>query len=438
MIRWPLNIRGGQLQVPIGAIEAMSVLDSRGNPTVEVAVELIDGSIGRAICPSGASTGSHEAIELRDNDPDQFHGKGVRRALANIEEEIAPALIGQDAARQRAIDEVLITLDGTPNKARLGANAMLATSLAVAKAAAQAHELQFYQYLGGSDAHLLPVPMLNVLNGGVHADNNLDFQEFMIVPKGAKSFAEALRWGSEVYHTLRLLLKDAKLSVSVGDEGGFAPDLPSHADALEFLVRAITESGHTPGTEIALALDPAASEFFSNDKYHLAGEGKELTPVEMTNYYENLLERFPMIVSIEDPMAEDDDQGWKEITSALGDRIQLVGDDNFVTSRKYLSRGISSGIANAILIKLNQIGTLTETRATVDFAHRNGYKCVISHRSGETEDVSIADLAVATGVGQIKSGAPARGERTAKYNQLLRIEYDLGSTARYRDWTVTP
>jgi len=426
------------LHIPIAGLEAMSVLDSRGNPTVEVAVELIDGSLGRAICPSGASTGTNEAVELRDNDPLLFHGKGVQKALMNIKEEIAPALLGKDASRQRAIDELLITLDGTPNKARLGANAILATSLAVAKAAAQAHELEFYQYLGGANAHLLPVPMLNVLNGGVHADNSLDFQEFMIVPKGAKSFAEALRWGSEVYHTLRTLLKDAKHTISVGDEGGFAPDLPTHAQALEFLVRAIVESGHSPGSEIALALDPAASEFFSDDHYHLTGEGKELTPAEMTSYYEDLVERFPMIISIEDPMAEGDEEGWKAITSALGDRIQLVGDDNFVTSRKYLSRGISVGIANAILIKLNQIGTLTETRATIDFAHRNGYRCIISHRSGETEDVSIADLAVATGVGQIKTGAPARGERTAKYNQLLRIEQDLGSTARYRDWTLRP
>jgi enolase len=405
------------------------VLDSRGNPTVEAEVLLDSGARGRAIAPSGASTGAREAVELRDGG-DRFGGKGVTRAVAHVNGEIAAAVAGLDALDQRALDHTLIDLDGTPDKGRLGANAILAVSLANAKAVADDLEIPLYRSIGGTNAHALPVPMLNVLNGGAHAKNSIDFQEFMLMPVGAASFNEALRWGAETYHTLRNVLADRGLSTAVGDEGGFAPDLPKNEDAVKLLVEAIELAGRAPGDEIALALDPATSELWQDGAYVLAGEGRTLSSAELADYWVDLVDRYP-IVSIEDGMAEDDWAGWSAHTKALGGRIQLVGDDIFVTNAEILARGVSEGVANAILIKLNQIGTLTETLDTVDLATRSSYRPVISHRSGETEDTTIADLAVAVNAGQIKAGAPARSDRVAKYNQLLRIEEDLGESAAY-------
>ncbi|MHB1446808.1 MAG: phosphopyruvate hydratase [Acidimicrobiales bacterium] len=416
----------------MSAIEAVigrQVLDSRGNPTVEAEVLLESGARGRAIVPSGASTGSLEAVELRDGEA-EFGGKGVTRAVANVNGEIAAALLGMDGLGQRDVDLALIDLDGTPNKARLGANAILAASLATAKAGADEVDLPLYRYMGGADAHVLPVPMMNVVNGGVHADNNVDFQEFMIVPVGAASYSEGLRWGVEIYHRLKAMLHERGLSTAVGDEGGFAPDLAHNEDAVRILVEAIQSAGRVPGEEVAIALDPAASEFHRDGAYHLSGEGRVLSPDQMAAYWVDLCDRYP-IVSIEDGMAEEDWEGWTTMTKSLGERIQLVGDDIFVTNVDRLGEGIDRGVANAILIKLNQIGTLTETLATVGLATRSGYTSVMSHRSGETEDVTIADLAVATNCGQIKTGAPARSDRVAKYNQLLRIEEDLGEAAAY-------
>ncbi|MHB1912648.1 MAG: phosphopyruvate hydratase [Acidimicrobiales bacterium] len=416
----------------MSAIEAVigrQVLDSRGNPTVEAEVLLESGARGRAIVPSGASTGSLEAVELRDGEA-EFGGKGVTRAVANVNGEIAAALLGMDGLGQRDVDLALIDLDGTPNKARLGANAILAASLATAKAGADEVDLPLYRYMGGADAHVLPVPMMNVVNGGVHADNNVDFQEFMIVPVGAASYSEGLRWGVEIYHRLKAMLHERGLSTAVGDEGGFAPDLAHNEDAVRILVEAIQSAGRVPGEEVAIALDPAASEFHRDGAYHLSGEGRVLSPDQMAAYWVDLCDRYP-IVSIEDGMAEEDWEGWTTMTKSLGERIQLVGDDIFVTNVDRLGEGIDRGVANAILIKLNQIGTLTETLATVGLATRSGYTSVMSHRSGETEDVTIADLAVATNCGQIKTGAPARSDRVAKYNQLLRIEDDLGEAAAY-------
>jgi enolase len=406
------------------------VLDSRGNPTVEVEVLLDSGAQGRAIVPSGASTGEHEAVELRDGG-DRYRGRGVRHAVGHVNDELADAVEGLDALDQRLLDTALITLDGTDNKARLGANALLGVSLAVARAAATELGLPLYRYVGGPNAHVLPVPMMNVLNGGVHADNNLDLQEFMIMPVGAASFGEALRWGVETYHVLKDLLRDRNLSTAVGDEGGFAPDLASNEDAIRLLVEAIEKAGYTPGEQLAIALDPATSELFRGDAYRLEGEGRVLTPDEMVDFWADLVARYP-IVSIEDGMAEDDWDGWAALTRAIGDRVQLVGDDLFVTNTQRLAVGIERGVANSVLVKVNQIGTLTETLETVELATRHAYTSVMSHRSGETEDTTIADLAVATSCGQIKTGAPARSDRVAKYNQLLRIEEDLGETAAYR------
>ena len=411
-------------------VAGREVLDSRGNPTVEVEVFLDSGAKGRAMVPSGASTGTFEAVELRDGD-ERFGGKGVRRAVDHVEDEIADALIGMEALDQRAVDDALIELDGTDNKARLGANAMLGVSLATAKAAADELELPVYRYVGGANAHVLPVPMLNVINGGAHADNNVDLQEFMIVPVGAASFSEGLRWSVETYHALRKVLHDRKLSTAVGDEGGFAPDLPSNEDALRVLMEAIEQAGYSPGDELALALDVASTEFFADGRYTLASESRTLTADEFADYLIGLCGRYP-IVSIEDGMAEEDWDGWASFTAAVGHRVQLVGDDLFVTNVERLQRGIGTGVANSILVKVNQIGTLTETLETVGMATRASYSSVMSHRSGETEDVTIADLAVATNCGQIKTGAPARSDRVAKYNQLLRIEDDLGDAARYR------
>lgn len=411
----------------IELVVGRQVLDSRGNPTVEVEVVLDSGAQGRAIAPSGASTGIHEAVELRDGG-DRYSGKGVERVVANVRGEIAEALCGFDALDQRGVDMALIDLDGTPDKGRLGANATVATSLAVAKAAAAELEMPLYRLVGGANAHVLPVPMLNVLNGGVHARNSVDFQEFMIMPVGAASFSEALRWGTETYHALRGVLAGRDLSTSVGDEGGFAPDLPSNEDAIRLLIEGIEAAGRVPGEEIAIALDPATSELWKEGAYHLDGEGRVLSPAELVDYWVGLAGRYP-IVSIEDGMAEDDWDGWAALTEAAGDRLQLVGDDLFVTNVELIERGIDAGVANAVLVKLNQIGTLTETLDAVALATRSGYRCVISHRSGETEDTSIADLAVAVNSGQIKTGAPCRTDRVAKYNQLLRIEEDLGSTA---------
>jgi len=405
------------------------ILDSRGNPTVEVDVVLEDGTRGRAAVPSGASTGTHEAVELRDGGK-RYLGKGVRKAIDAVNGEIFDAVGGMDAEAQAKIDETLIALDGTPNKGRLGANAILGVSLAVAKAAAAAHDAPLYRYVGWTSARLLPVPMMNILNGGVHADNPLDFQEFMIMPVGAASFAEALRMGAEIFHTLRAALKQAGQDVNVGDEGGFAPDLPTADAALEFVMTAIHKAGFAPGTDVCLALDPAATEFFKDGGYHYAGEGRVRSIREQANYLADLVSRYP-IVSIEDGMAEDDMEGWKIVTDLIGDKCQLVGDDVFVTNVTRLAEGIKGGIANSILIKVNQIGTLTETLATVEMAHKAGYTAVMSHRSGETEDATIADLAVATNCGQIKTGSLARSDRTAKYNQLLRIEEELGAQARY-------
>ncbi|MEY2422215.1 MAG: enolase [Acidimicrobiaceae bacterium] len=408
------------------------VLDSRGNPTVEVEVFLESGARGRAIVPSGASTGQFEAVELRDGG-DRYGGKGVTSAVEHVGGEIAGALIGFEALDQRAVDLAMIDLDGTDNKSRLGANAILGVSLAVARAGADELELPLFRYVGGANAHVLPVPMLNVINGGAHADNNVDLQEFMLMPVGAASYSEALRWGAETYHALKTLLHDRGLSTAVGDEGGFAPDLASNEEAVQVLVQAIEAAGFAPGDDIAIALDPATSEFFDTKtgRYVLAGEGgRELSPADMAAYFADLVERYP-IVSIEDGMAEEDWEGWAALTSALGARIQLVGDDLFVTNVERLSRGIADGIANSILVKANQIGTLTETLDTVGLATSSGYTAVMSHRSGETEDTTIADLAVATNCGQIKAGAPARSDRVAKYNQLLRIEELLGESAAF-------
>jgi len=404
------------------------ILDSRGNPTVEVDVVLEEGSRGRAGIPSGASTGAHEAVELRDGDEARYLGKGVRRAVDAVNGEIFDAIGGMDAEAQVKIDETMIGLDGTPNKGRLGANAILGVSLAVAKAAAAANGLPLYRYVGGVAARVLPVPMMNIVNGGVHADNPIDFQEFMIMPVGAPSFAEALRMGAEVFHTLRAALKKAGHNTNVGDEGGFAPNLPSAEAALDLVMQAIGSAGYTAGRDIVLALDPAASEFFKNNGYVYAGEGKTRTVEEQVDYLAALAARYP-IKSIEDGMAEDDFAGWKLLTERIGDKVQLVGDDLFVTNAERLREGIKQGLANSILIKVNQIGTLTETLAAVHTAQRAGYSAVMSHRSGETEDSTIADLAVATGCGQIKTGSLARSDRTAKYNQLLRIEEELGPQA---------
>ncbi len=410
-------------------LDAQEVLDSRGNPTIEVTCILDSGATGRAIVPSGASTGEFEATELRDGGT-RYGGKGVLDAVGNVRDEIAEALEGFDAFEQRLIDLALVDLDGTPTKSRLGANAILGVSLAVAKAAADELDLPLYRYLGGVDAHVLPVPMMNVLNGGVHADNNVDFQEFMIVPHGAASFAEGLRWGVETYHALRGVLREAGLGGGVGDEGGFAPNLATNEEALTMLVAAIEKAGRVPGDEIALALDPAASEFYSDGSYVLAGEGRTLSPAELARYWAEICGRYP-VVSLEDGMAEDDWAGWAVLTEAVGDRVQLVGDDLFVTNVERVERGIRSHVANAVLVKVNQIGTLTETLATMRLAAAAGYRCVVSHRSGETEDTTIADLAVATNCGQIKTGAPARSDRVAKYNQLLRIEHELGEAAEW-------
>ena len=406
------------------------ILDSRGNPTVEVDVVLEDGSLGRAGVPSGASTGAHEAIELRDGDKRRYLGKGVRKAVDAVNGEIFDALSGMDAREQRRIDDALIKLDGTPNKGRLGANAILGVSLAVAKAAAEASDLPLYRYLGGANAHLLPVPMMNIINGGAHADNPIDIQEFMIMPVGAASCADAVRMGSEIFHALRKGLKDAGHSTNVGDEGGFAPNLKSAEEALSFIMKSIEGAGYKPGDEVALALDCAATEFFKGGKYQMEGEGKALDSGGMTKYLANLVARFP-IVSIEDGMAEDDWQGWKALTEALGGKCQLVGDDLFVTNTQRLGQGIAQKIANSILVKVNQIGSLTETLEAVALAQRSAYTAVISHRSGETEDNTIADIAVATNAGQIKTGSLSRSDRIAKYNQLIRIEEELGDEARY-------
>jgi len=405
------------------------VLDSRGNPTVEAEVLLETGARGRAIAPSGASTGIREAVELRDGG-DRFSGKGVQRAVANVNGAIAEAIRGLDALDQRAVDYAMVDLDGTPDKGRLGANAMLAVSLATAKASADDLEIPLYRAIGGANAHALPVPMLNVLNGGAHANNSVDFQEYMLMPVGAASFTEALRWGTETYQALRSMLAERGMPTTVGDEGGFAPDLAANEDAVKLLLEAIERAGRVPGEEIALALDPATSELWDDGSYVLAGEGRTLSPAELVDYWVELVDRYP-IVSIEDGMAEEDWDGWAAHTKALGDRVQLVGDDVFVTNVEMLSRGIRDGIANAILVKLNQIGTLTETLETVALANRASYSPVISHRSGETEDTTIADLVVAVNAGQIKTGAPARSDRVAKYNQLLRIEEDLGQSAAF-------
>ncbi|ABE40044.1 phosphopyruvate hydratase [Rhodopseudomonas pseudopalustris] len=406
------------------------ILDSRGNPTVEVDVVLEDGSVGRAAVPSGASTGAHEAVELRDGDKARYLGKGVLKAVEAVNGELFDALGGMDAEQQVQIDQTMIELDGTPNKGRLGANAILGVSLAVAKAAASSYDLPLYRYVGGTSARTLPVPMMNIINGGAHADNPIDFQEFMIMPVGAASFSEALRCGSEIFHTLKGELKKAGHNTNVGDEGGFAPNLPSADAALDFVMAAIGKAGYKAGEDVMIALDPASTEFFKNGKYVYEAEGRSLGPQEQAKYLADLVARYP-IVSIEDGMAEDDIEGWKAITDLIGDKCQLVGDDLFVTNVTRLADGIKNGYANSILIKVNQIGTLTETLAAVEMAHKAGYTAVMSHRSGETEDSTIADLAVATNCGQIKTGSLARADRTAKYNQLLRIEQELGAQAHY-------
>ncbi|HET6947480.1 MAG TPA: phosphopyruvate hydratase [bacterium] len=414
----------------IASVHAREILDSRGNPTLEVDVRLDEGALGRAAVPSGASTGAHEALELRDGDPARFLGKGVLRAVANVNERIAPEIIGREATNQTGLDRHLIELDGTMNKSRLGANAILGVSLAAARAAAASQTIPLYRYLGGEQARLLPVPLMNVINGGVHADNPLDVQEFMIAPLRSGRFADALRMGVETFHRLKAMLKARRMTTAVGDEGGFAPDLRTTEEALDLLTRAIDDAGYTPGSDIAIALDPAATELYEDGRYRFAGEGRERTPSQLVEYYDRLCAAYP-IVSIEDGMAEDDWEGWRELTARLGDRLQLVGDDLFATNTDRLRRGIQGGMANAILIKVNQIGTLTETLDAVSVARDAGYGVVISHRSGETEDTTIADLAVATGAGQIKTGAPSRSERVAKYNQLLRIEEALGERALF-------
>jgi len=414
----------------IEAVYAREILDSRGNPTLEVDVLLDDGTKGRAAVPSGASTGIHEAVELRDGDKARYMGKGVNKAIDNVNDIIADALIGLDPVRQVEIDEMLIRLDGTENKGKLGANAILGVSMAVAKAAAESLDMSLYQYLGGINAKEMPVPMMNILNGGAHADNNVDIQEFMAMPVGATSFSEALRMNVEIYHSLKAVLHAKGLSTAVGDEGGFAPNLKSNEEAIQVIVEAIKNAGYKPGEQVMIALDTAASEIFKAGKYHLAGEGVTKTAAQMVDWYEELCKKYP-IISIEDGLAEDDWKGWKLLTEKLGDKIQLVGDDLFVTNVERLEKGIKGGVANSILIKVNQIGTLTEAFAAIEMAKQAGYTCVISHRSGETEDTTLADIAVAVNAGQIKTGAPARSERVAKYNQLLRIEEDLASAAQY-------
>jgi enolase len=413
-------------------VYAREILDSRGNPTVEVEVMLDDGSFGRAAVPSGASTGAFEAVELRDTDDARYLGKGVLTAVDHVNEEIAEEIIGMDASDQRAIDTTLIELDGTENKSSMGANAILGVSMAVAKAAAESTELTLYSYIGGANAHLMPVPMMNILNGGAHADNNVDLQEFMIMPVGAITFAEGLRWCTEIYHTLKKVLHDRKLGTAVGDEGGFAPDLESNEAALAIIVEACNAAGYVPGEQIMFALDPATTEIYDAERgiYSLAGEGRELTSAQMVDFWADLVSRYP-IISIEDGMAEEDWDGWKLLTERLGKTVQLVGDDLFVTNTERLRRGIQMGVANSILIKVNQIGSLTETLDCIEMAKQAGYTCVISHRSGETEDTTIADLAVAVNAGQIKTGAPARSDRVAKYNQLLRIEEELGDSSTF-------
>jgi enolase len=425
-----LLFKGFDLMSSIVDIIGREIIDSRGNPTVECDVLLESGTMGRAAVPSGASTGSREAIELRDGDPKRYMGKGVLKAVENINTEIAESLMGLDGTEQAYIDKVLIELDGTENKARLGANAMLAVSMAVAKAAAEESGLTLYRYFGGSGAMSMPVPMMNVINGGAHADNNLDLQEFMIIPVGAPSFREAIRWGAETFHTLKKLLHDKGLATSVGDEGGFAPNLVNHEAAIELILQAIEKAGYEPGRQIALGLDCAASEFYKNGKYELSGEKLSLSSGDLTNLLGTWCDKYP-IISIEDGMAENDWEGWKMLTDVLGDKVQLVGDDLFVTNTKILQQGIDQGIANSILIKINQIGTLTETFAAIELAKRYNYTSVVSHRSGETEDSTIADIAVATNSLQIKTGSMSRSDRMAKYNQLLRIEEDLGEVATY-------
>ncbi|MFB6520273.1 phosphopyruvate hydratase [Streptomyces sp. NPDC056401] len=419
----------------IDVVVAREILDSRGNPTVEVEVGLDDGSTGRAAVPSGASTGAFEAVELRDGDPNRYFGKGVEKAVLAVIEQLGPELVGYDATEQRLIDQAMIDLDATENKGSLGANAILGVSLAVAHAASEASDLPLFRYLGGPNAHLLPVPMMNILNGGSHADSNVDIQEFMIAPIGAESFSEALRWGAEVYHTLKKVLHTKGLSTGLGDEGGFAPNLESNRAALDLIVEAIKQAGYVPGTQIALALDVAASEFYKDGNYEF--EGKSRSAAEMTDYYAELVDAYPL-VSIEDPLFEDDWDGWKTLTDRLGSKVQIVGDDLFVTNPERLARGIEEGSANALLVKVNQIGSLTETLDAVEMAQRNGFKCMMSHRSGETEDVTIADLAVAVNCGQIKTGAPARSDRVAKYNQLLRIEEILDDAAVYAGRSAFP
>jgi enolase 1/2/3 len=419
----------------IAGVKARQILDSRGNPTVEVEITLAGGAVGRAAVPSGASTGRFEAVELRDGDPAAYFGKGVTKAVANVNGEMAAALQGLDATEQRELDERLLELDGTPNKCRLGANAVLGCSLAAAKAAAASAGRPLYAWIGGNEARMIPVPLLNVVNGGAHAENSLDLQEFMVVPAGAHSFSEALRVGVEVFHALKALLHERGLATAVGDEGGFAPDLASSEEAIEAVLEAAERAGHRE--RVAIALDPAATELWRDGRYRLPGEGRELDPAQMIEFWESLAARYP-IVSIEDGLAEDEWGDWRTLTDRVGDRIQLVGDDLFVTSVERLSRGIDAGVANAILIKVNQIGTLTETLEAIELARSTGYATVISHRSGETEDTTIADLAVATGSGQIKTGAPSRTDRVAKYNQLLRIEEDLGARAVYPGWEAFP
>jgi len=414
----------------IDEVIAREILDSRGNPTLEVDVYLEDGIWGRAAVPSGASTGTREAVELRDGDQSRYLGKGVLRAVDNVNETIANELIGMQVTEQAAIDRMMIELDGTEHKAKLGANAILGVSLAVAKAASAWLGLPLYRYLGGPNARRLPIPMMNIMNGGKHADNNVDLQEFMVMPVGAPTFSDALRMGVEVYHTLKKLLHSQGLSTAIGDEGGFAPNLPNNEAAIQAIVQAIRAAGYEPGTQASIALDPAASEFYQDGKYHLTGEGKTLSPAEMVDYYAALVDKYP-IISIEDGMAEDDWEGWGLLTKKLGQHVQLVGDDVFVTNTAYLRKGIEVGVANSILIKVNQIGTLTETLEAIEMAKRAGYTAVVSHRSGETEDATIADIAVATNAGQIKTGAPARTDRVAKYNQLLRIEEELGELALF-------
>ena len=414
----------------ITEIRAREILDSRGNPTVEVDVTLETGAFGRAAVPSGASTGAHEAVELRDGDKSRFGGKGVLKAVQSVNGELAKALTGMDAADQRVLDMTMIEIDGTENKSRLGANAILGVSLAVARGAAEDAGLPLYRYVGGAFASLLPVPMMNIINGGAHADNPIDIQEFMIMPVGAETGADAIRMGSEIFQSLKKKLKDAGHNTNVGDEGGFAPNIGSTDEALGFVMKAIEAAGYKPGDDVMLALDAASTEFFKNGKYELAGEGKSLSPEQMVSYWSDLVGRFP-IISIEDGMAEDDWEGWKALTDAIGNKVQLVGDDLFVTNPKRLAQGIRQGVANSILVKVNQIGTLSETLEAVDMAHKAGYTAVLSHRSGETEDSTIADLAVATNCGQIKTGSLSRSDRLAKYNQLIRIEEQLGVAARF-------